>query len=256
MNNISVVTIAKNEEKNINDFFYSVSWADEVILVDNGSDDKTFEVAKKFSKKVFQNHEKNLGLLKQFAISKASKKWILLLDIDEIPSAELVKQVKRVAKENKEFIGYSIPYANYLLNVRLKAKAFSFSKVRLFKKGFGSVLPFVVHEETFVKGNIDKLTGYLNHYSYRSISQTLRKFTHYAKEEAPIRYAKGERVDLKKFTLYPLHMFKSIFFEDEGWRDGIWGFGLALCFTYYEFMRYVYLWLYEQRKKSAEKTFI
>lgn len=243
MSKITVVTIAKNEEKYIGDFLRHVVWADEVVVVDHGSTDKTVEIAKQFKINFFYNINGNLGLLKQFALSKATKEWILLLDVDELLSPELQKEIQHLLSHKPKYDAYLIPYTNHFLSHALKSKAQTYSKIRLFKKGTGSVTSDPVHEEVVVKGKVGKMRAKIAHYSFRSLPQTLSKFIQYARVEGNLYFAKGERATLTKFTLYPLHMFWSIFVEDEGWKDGIWGFGLAACFAYYEFMRYYFLLL-------------
>ncbi|KKS85075.1 MAG: Glycosyltransferase [Candidatus Gottesmanbacteria bacterium GW2011_GWA1_43_11] len=218
-------------------------------MVDNQSTDKTVEIAKVFTPHVFPNSEKSLGLLKQFALSKATKDWILLVDIDEFVSRQLQKEIKDVLSYEPKYDAYAVPYKNHFLGHALKSKAQTYSKVRLFRRNKGSVTLDPVHEEVVIKGRIGNLKGEINHYSFRSLPQILSKFTRYAQLEAKLYFAKGEKATFKKFTLYPLHMFWSIFVEDEGYRDGIYGFLLALCFSYYEFARYFFL-LFTPRKSA------
>lgn len=248
---LTVVTIVKNEERHIEKFLIHLDFADEIVVVDNGSIDKTFEIAKKYTDKVFYFTENHFGKLKQFAVSKSTCDWILVLDADEYVSAKLKKDIEATLKTNAIYEGYELLRVGYFLGHRLHAKGFYEYKTRLFKRRLGSITQVSVHEEVLVKGKVGILQGELIHYSYRSVWQTLVKFTFYAKLEAPLVYAKGERVSVKKFTLYPLHMFWSIFIEDGGYKDGIWGLGLALCFTYYEFARYYFLLKYQISKSRA-----
>ena len=248
---LSVVTIAKNEEKYIEDFLQAVRWADEIIVVDNGSKDRTIEIAKRYTGKIFSNTESNLGLLKQFALSKATKDWIIVLDVDELVSEALSVEIKNVLSQKTPFDGFSIPYTNFFLGHHMQTKMLEYAKIRLFKRGRGSVAPNPIHEEMIIQGHIGYLKGKILHYSFRSLSQVIKKFIYYAKLESPSLFAKKERTIIQKLTLYPAHMFWAIFVKDEGWRDGIWGFLLALCFAYYEFARYYFLWLYASRQKSS-----
>ena len=140
-----------------------------------------------------------------------------------------------------------IPYRNYFLGHGMKASYLKYSKTRFFKKDFVFVTSVPIHEEVYSKFKKGYLKGNILHYSFRSVGQTLRKFTYYASVEAPLLFRKGERTNLKKLTLYPLHMFWSLFIKEKGYRDGIWGFGLAMCFMYYEFAKYIML-LKEQLK--------
>lgn len=245
---LSLVAIVKNEEKQISSFIENVRWSDEIIIIDNNSVDNTYFLANNFTNKVYRSAEKNIGKIKTFALSKASGKWILFLDADERVSGVLKEEILSLVKGNSAMSGYKINYINHFLGHKLNSKAQQYGKVRLFKKNCGSISQNQVHEEIEIEGEVGELKGKIYHYSFRSIGQTLRKFTYYAKSEAPVLFEKGERVTLKKLTMYPAHMFWAIFFKDEGWKDGIWGFGLAICFTYYEFARYFYLLLEEKKK--------
>lgn len=250
---LSIVTIVKNEEKQLVEFVNSIGWVDEVVIVANNSRDQIVSIARQFTDKVFVNNDTNLGVLKRFGISKATGDWILVLDTDERVSDELRSEIKTIIAKGTEFDGFNIPYQNHFLGHRLSAKAQRYSKTRLFRAGKGTVLPDPVHEEMRVEGTIGSLKGKILHYSFRSIPQVMRKFTHYAQVEAPLFYKKGQRTGFKKLTLYPLHMFWSIFVEGEGWRDGVWGFGLAICFVYYEFTRYFFLLLVQFKLTGANK---
>lgn len=252
---LSIVTIVRDEEKQLREFLRSITWVDEVVVVANNSPDETVAIAKQFTDKVFIKNETNLGILKSIGISKATGAWILVLDTDERVSDQLRSDIQTILTKGTAFDGFSIPYQNHFLGHRLTAKAQRYSKTRLFHAGRGTILPNPVHEEMSVKGKIGSLKGKIFHYSFRSIPQVVRKFTYYAKIEAPLLFAKGERTNFKKLTLYPLHMFWSIFVEDEGWHDGVWGFGLAICFAYYELARYFCLLLVQLKViKLTNKT--
>lgn len=241
MQTLSIVTIAKNEAKHLKTFLETVKWVDEIIIVNNASTDTTEQIARKYTGKVYTFSEGNLGKLKQHALTLVKSDWILVLDVDEILSPELVLEIKELLSQGSDFDAYKIPYQNHFLGHPLKCKAQQYSKIRLFKKGHGSVLPVPVHEEVVITGNVGKLQGKINHYSFRSIRQTLAKFTDYAIRETPQLLKQKKQVGFKQLTLFPLHMFWSIFIEGKGYQDHIWGFLLALCFMYYEWARYFYL---------------
>lgn len=249
---LSVVTVVWNSEKEITRFLSHVTWADEIIIVDNGSTDRTVEIAQKFNKKakIFTHLDKNLGRLKQFALRQASKDWILLLDVDELVTPQLQAEIKSKISHKSQFTAYSIPYENHFLGHPLVCRAQQYSKIRLFRRGRGVVTPVPVHEEVEVSGKVGKIEAKLEHFSFRSLWQIFRKFTYYAKMESPLLLQKGERVTAKKLILYPPHMFWAIFIKDEGYKDGIWGFGLAASFAYYEFARYFFLLIFQANKKN------
>jgi glycosyltransferase involved in cell wall biosynthesis len=241
MNKISLVTIAKNEEKNIEEFLSGVKWADEIIVVDNCSKDSTLELAKKYTQKVYINCDNNLGRLKQYAISKATNEWILLLDVDEIVSKEMGIEIQYKIHHSLNYEAYRLHYINHFNGHPLISE--KYFKIRLFKKNVGSIKPSLIHEEVNINSpKVGDLQAHILHYSYRGIIRVLNKFTEYAIKESTSLLNNGEKTTFRKITLYPLHMFYVRFFKDQGYKDGIWGFLLALCFAYYEFARYYYLW--------------
>ncbi len=247
---LSLVTIAKNEEKEIGEFLENVRWVDEIIIVINDSHDRTAEIAKKYTKKIYFNSETSLGLLKRYALSKATGEWILILDVDERISEELKKEIRQILQSKNTKNAYSIQYQNHFLGYVLSCKAQTYSKIRLFQRGKGSVVPVQIHEEVEITGSVGLLEGKILHYSFKSIPQTLEKFTNYAKLETPLFIDRKDSVSFKHLMLYPLHMFWSIFVEDKGYKDGIWGFLLALCFAYYEFAKYFFLLIYKIRHRG------
>jgi glycosyltransferase involved in cell wall biosynthesis len=238
---LSVVTIAKNEAPFIESFLEAVSFANEIVVLDNDSSDRTRNLACLHTPHVFSSNETSLGKLKQFALTKAQGEWILLLDVDEIVSDQLREEIQTVLKATSIYNGFQIPYQNYFLGHPLRCRAQEYSKIRLFRRDSGNVTDTIVHEEVIVKSPIGKLNSKINHYSFRSLPQVLRKFTHYAHAETPILIKKNEPVGISQLTLYPAHMFWSIFVTGSGYQDGIWGLLLALCFAYYELARYWFL---------------
>src|SRR3990167_2195192 len=119
MNRLSAVTIAKNEEKNIESFLQNIGWVNEIILIDNNSSDKTRLIAKRYTQKIFIHKSPNLGLLKNFALQKATRDWILLLDVDERVSPELQSEIKNVVTKTS-FDAFAIPYQNHFLGRPLR----------------------------------------------------------------------------------------------------------------------------------------
>ncbi len=240
---LSVVTIAKNESDYIDNFLESISWADEIIIINNASSDATFQKASQYTSKVYTSSESNLGKLKQYALKFATGDWILVLDVDEILSPELISEIKQHLNIKPVYQAYKIRYQNHFLGHPLICRAQQYAKVRLFQRGKAEVSQEAVHEEILVHtSKIGQLHGVIFHYSFRSLPQVIRKFTYYARLEVPLLQKQRIRPTLRHITIYPLHMFWSIFIEDEGHKDHVWGFLLGVCFMYYEWARYFFLW--------------
>ncbi len=250
---LSVLMITKNAAKTIVKSLVSVAdWVSEIIIVDDYSTDKTIEKIKKFEGvKVFQNHEENLAKQRAFGLSKCRNDWVLVLDADEIISDGLKKEIMSLFKNfNAIADGYLIPFQNHYLGRQLKYGGENYKKMILFKKDKVKIDPRPVGEKfELIEGKSGRLKNKIYHYSYRSIGQIYKKFTHYALLEAKYRISQGERVNLKKIFLYPLHMFWARFIKDKGYKDGLFRLPLDLGFAYMEFLMYFYM-LFVRKLKS------
>lgn len=180
-----------------------------------------------------------LGVRKQQLIHRAKTEWVLLLDTDEVVSKDLCSEIARcTSNASKSVHGYRIPYQNHVFGHPVYHGGEAYSKVRLFRKAYGSVTPYPLHEEVVVKGEIQPLTGVILHYSYRSLPQVIKKFTGYAKVAATQKMINRERCTARKLFLYGPHMVWARFIKDRGYRDGWRGLVLSLLFGYMEALTY------------------
>lgn len=235
---LSLVCVVKNEEKKIEKFLRHYDWVDEIVVVDNGSDDKTVEIVKRFKTKVYINQEYNLGKLKQFALEQTKADWILLLDTDEILSQRLIKEIKRVVQNTSDIHGYWIPYQNYAFGKPVYYGGERYSKIRLFRRKYGSVSPVPIHEEVSIKGKLGQLSGVIHHHSYRTLRHVFIKFTKYGWLVAGEKLRHHEKITFPKLFMHSFHMFWVRYIENQGWRDGWHGLMLASLFAYMEGLTY------------------
>ena len=141
---ISVIIITSNEEINIEDCLHSVEWSDEIIVVDSQSQDKTVEIAKKFTTKVFIKKWEGYSAQKKYALSLAENEWVLSLDADERITPELRDEIKLSIK--KDFDGYKIPRENYFLGKHITGCGWNEDyQLRLFKKSKTGLTDSLVH---------------------------------------------------------------------------------------------------------------
>jgi hypothetical protein len=190
------------------------------------------------------NGEKSLGRRKNQLLKLASYDWVLMLDTDEIVSAQLLNDVRKVVNTlNNPMNGYSITYQNHFGRKQLLYGGEIYKKIRLFRRRNASVSELPVHEEIQIEGSIGVLKGKILHHSYKSLLLVLLKFTKYAWQMAGEKQKAGERVTIKKLLLYGPHMVWARAIKDEGWRDGWRGVVIALCFGYMETLMYwLLLW--------------
>lgn len=218
-NKISLVVIAYNSDQTIEKTFASVQGiADEIILVDNYSIDKTVYISKKYHAKVIYYQGKNRGIQCQMGIDKAKNDWILILDSDEELSLELKEEIKDKILNNKKnfYDGYYLLFQPFYFGRPLHYGGEYYKKLILFKKSKGKILPLPIHYICRItSGKVGILKNKVNHYSYRNLFQIYKKFSIYAIEEANLKYASRERSSLKKIIFYPIHMFYARFIEDK-----------------------------------------
>lgn len=182
MNKLSVVLATFNEEKNLPACLDSVkALADEIIIVDGSSTDKTTEIAKKYGAKVIV--VKNMPIFhinKQKAIDLATKDWILQLDADERVSPELKEEIKKVIADSAAVNGYWIPRKNWFLGrFLMKGGQYPDYTLRLYRKGKGRLPQVHVHEQAIVIGHVEYLEHALLHYPYNDFASYLVKWNRY-----------------------------------------------------------------------------
>lgn len=204
---ISVVIITLNEEKIIHKCLSRLKFADEIIVVDSGSIDKTVAICEEFGAKVFYNKFEGYGLQKQFAVSKTKNNWVLALDADEILTDELISEIpKAINKNNEDITAYQIKAQHVFLNKKFKyGNESNRYFLRIFNKTKGNFNANVVHETVNVSGKTIKLKGSFLHYSYESLEDYFTKFNSYTSF-----YAKSKSEKNKKYSFFEI-AFKTIF---------------------------------------------
>lgn len=241
---LSVLMITKNAAETLEKSLASIKKiADEIIIVDSKSTDRTIEIAKNYLAKVYIKEFTDIGKQRIFGLSKATGKWILILDGDEIVSEKLMNEIKsKIENKRIKINSYYISYQNFFLNKPLQFGGEDYKMLRLFRRIKLSIKPSLVHNKIEVK---DKQIGYLKgkifHHSYRSIYQTFAKFTDYGIRMGKEKYLAGEKSSFKKVFIYPIHMFWARFVQDKGYEDGIFRIPLDLGFAYMEFVTYITL---------------
>ncbi|MEK7495714.1 MAG: glycosyltransferase family 2 protein [Patescibacteria group bacterium] len=241
---LSVLMITKNAAETLEKSLASVKKiADEIIIVDSKSTDRTVEIAKKYLAKVYVKEFTDIGKQRMFGLSKATGKWVLILDCDEIVSEKLMKEIKsKIENKNIKINSYYIPYLNFYLNKPLQFGGEDYKMLRLFRRIKLHMEPSLVHNKMEVKDEkIGYLKGKIFHHSYRSILQMFAKFTDYGVRMAKEKYLAGEKSSFKKIFIYPIHMFWARFFKDKGYEDGLFRIPLDLGFAYMEFVTYFML---------------
>lgn len=242
MSKISVVTSVYNEEKNLLELLESVKWADEIIVVDNSSTDKTGEIAKKYTDKIYKRPNlKMLNLNKNFGFEKATEEWILNLDGDERVTPELKREILSVVNQQTAFY---IPRKNIIFGKWIKHGLWwPDYQLRLFKKGKGKFPCQHVHEKIKVEGETAKLKNPLLHYNYRTVSQFIQKLDRiYTENEVENLIKSGRKINWYEAIRLPVADFLSVFFKREGYKDGLHGLVLSLFQSFYALVVFAKAW--------------
>lgn len=241
---LSIVIITKNAGEVIHECLASVDglWS-ELLVADDHSIDNTVAVVENFGGRLLHFAGLNLGQRKRKLVAIAKSDWVLVIDSDERVSEALYKEIQDiVAKHKGKEVGFSIPYQNFVFGKAVHYGGEQYSKVRLFKKKYGTVSATPIHEEIEVHGAIGQVHGVLYHHSYRNFSQLFGKFTKYAGIAALEKFDAREPISAQKLFFYGPHMFWARFVEERGWKDGWRGFVLAVAFAYLEKLTYWNLW--------------
>lgn len=244
---LSVVISCFNEEKNIENCLKSVKgFADEIIVVDNSSTDKTNEISKKYTNKIFvqKNDPLKIDLQKNYGFEKATGDWILSLDADEKITPELQKEITQTLFSNQSFDGYYIPRKNIIFGKWIQHSIwYPDYQLRLFKKGKGKFVDKAVHKSLVVEGQTEKLKEPLIHNNYESVSQFIYKMDAiYTENEARQIISSGRKLDTLDVVRMPVHDFLKTFFLQQGYKDGLHGLVLSLFQAFYSVIVFAKVW--------------
>jgi glycosyltransferase involved in cell wall biosynthesis len=243
---ISAVVSAYNEEKNIENCLKSLKFADELIVIDNGSTDETGELAKKYANKVLtqKNDPQKIDIQKNLGIEEANGDWVLIVDADEQVSEELAKEIRStIEKEKSDISGYWIPRKNYIFGKWIEnAGWYPDPQLRLVRKGKGKYSLLHVHEPIKVEGETGELKQNLIHNNYGSIAQFLTKTTVYAENEADFLLKNGYQFSHLDAIRFPMKELLNRFFARKGYKDGLHGLMLSILMAFYHFLIFSFIW--------------
>ncbi|CAA0179523.1 glycosyltransferase [Tenacibaculum maritimum] len=241
MKKITIIIPTLNEESNIQRALDSVAFADEIIVIDSFSSDRTVEIVKNSKAVLLQRKFDDFSSQKNYAIAKASNEWILLLDADEEVTQQLQDEILKTLEQVKDEVGYYIYRKLFFRKKNIRFSGFQRSKViRLFRKDI-CTYKGKVHETIVTDGIIGQLTHRLNHYSYKSYTQYRAKLDHYAKLQAEELFAKGSHLTFFHLLFKPIVRFLLQYIFKLGFLDGISGFVISYLHGYGVFMRYLEL---------------
>lgn len=240
---LSVVVITFNEEDRLRECLESITWADEIVVVDSESHDKTAQIAREFTERVVVRPWPGFAPQKNFAVEQATGDWILSLDADEEVSPELRDEIREVVGRPDAADGYAVRRRNVFLGQWIRhGGLYPDWQMRLFRRGRGRFGARDVHESVDVDGTLGRLTGALVHRSYRDIADFFDRANRYSTLAAAEIVRAGRRARARELVLRPLGRFFSMYIVQRGFLDGRKGLLLAALYAYYVFMRTAKVW--------------
>lgn len=244
---ISAVLIALDEEARIDPALESLRWADEVLVVDGGSADRTREVSRAAGARVVERAFSGYVDQKTFALEQASFDWVLSLDADERVSPDLAAQIDSQRRAGFDALGYRVHRVTYYLDRYIRSTDWYPDRpLRLFHRAHARWAGKYVHESVRVDGPVDTLSGELLHYPYRDIEHHLTKMNRYSTLAARQMYEAGSRGRLWLALAYPPWIFFRNYVLRRGFRDGRAGLVVSALNSFYVMSKHLKLWEIER----------
>ncbi len=239
---LSIVILTKNVEHIIGRCLEAVKGlSDDIVILDGDSTDKTKEICKRYGTRYYNLPDPDNKIsgaeLKNIAISKAKHDWIFSLDADEIVSPELKKEIADILKKGTKYNGFYIKRRDYaFLNVYMTTTPI----LRLYRNSKG-VFKHSIHEKVYINGETSTLNGFMEHYSYKDVSDYFARFNKYTTLEARKMYAENKNISNGKLIFNSLARppveFIIWYFGKGLWMRGFVGFQCACCSAFYQLVK-------------------
>lgn len=240
---ISCVIITLNEENNIKCCLESVKWADEIVVIDSGSTDKTLEICSDYKCKIYETPWLGFGKTKQMAVSKASNEWILAIDSDEELTPALQNEIQQLLSTEPDYKAYRIKRNSFYLGKLIKHCGWDKDyTLRLFNRNYANFNDKIVHEFVATTSPISQLSHPMLHHTYPSVSSHFAKMKRYSELGAEQLLKKGKKSSIFLAIMRGIFKWKKMYFLQCGFLDGKAGFLLSLNSAWGVYLKYLLLW--------------
>lgn len=241
---LSAIVTSFNEEVNIRECLESIGFADEVLLVDSFSTDRTLEIARQIpGVRILQREYFGSAAQKNWAMDQTAHPWILIVDADERVTPLLAREILDLLERGPAADYYSIRRRNLFLDRIIRHSGWSTDRVvRLVRRGIARYPKRRVHADIRPDGHAPVLDHALLHYTFRSLGQYLEKLHRYAEWGAADAYRKGKRPSAVQLLLRPIWRFVRMYFLQAGFLDGLHGLVLCMLQAYGVFLKWAKLW--------------
>ncbi len=255
---LSVVILAKNEEKKIRNCLESVKWADEIVVVDGFSTDSTVDICKEYGARVVQHRfEGDFGEERNIGIDNSSGDWILQLDADEVVTEGFKTGVLEVLKGEEKFVAYKFLRKNFFLGRFMRYGGWYHYSHHLFKKGFARYKG-KVHHELIVDGETGVLNVEVEHYPFQDLAQLIARQNRYTTLEAGEILELRGRLDEKEIRynvkVKPVKLFWKFYVKKKGFREGMHGFIFSVLFAWVHFIKWAKYWALVRKTDEQKES--
>lgn len=259
MSTLSLAVITRNEEDNLRPCLESVPFADEIVVVDDESTDRTREIAAEFTDRIYRRELDRFGRQKQFAIDKAECDWVLVLDADERVGEELAAEIRRVLEhDDPAFDGYKVRRLTWLFGEPVDYSGwYKCSHLRLFRRGAARYVDRRVHEYPVLRepSRAGCLAGHLEHYTYADEREYRDKLERYSRLAALDWFDAGRRVNVFNAVWYlavvPAAAWLREFLVQRGFRGGRTGLRIAAMSARADYLTGRKLWRMSVRRADG-----
>jgi glycosyltransferase involved in cell wall biosynthesis len=244
---LSVTVITRDEEANVGRALESVAWADDIVVVDSGSTDRTVEVARRYTDRVFVREWPGYSAQKNHAATLTRHDWILSLDADERVTPALAREIRTRLEQEPPEKGYRIPRVTRHLGRWIRSTDwYPDFQLRLYDRRAGQWVARHVHESVAVEGRPGTLSSEIEHYAYRDLAHHFETMQRYTDLAARQLYEEGARTGLAGLALHPPFAFLRNYVLRGGFKDGVPGLIVSGMNAFYVFLKLAKLWERQQ----------
>lgn len=241
---VAAIVITKNEEANIEACLQSLSWVDELIVVDSESTDHTVALAKRYTDQVFVRAWPGYGPQKNFAMAQSRADWALIVDADERVSVDLCEEIRRVLDKGGETTAYRVPRRNFYYGRWLRyAGQYPDRQIRLVRRGQARYNDLPVHEHLIVTGVAADLASPIDHHTHPTVLSHELKIDRYSTlATQELRQSPGSEVRWYHLLVNPMWTFLKLYALKRGYRDGLPGLIFCLFSAAHVLLKYAKRW--------------
>ncbi|MGO9378187.1 MAG: glycosyltransferase family 2 protein [Dissulfurispiraceae bacterium] len=235
---LSIAIITKNEELNITEALESIRDFNDIVVVDSFSTDRTLEICRNYTDRIYQHEWMGFSTQKQKAVDYAKNDWVMILDADERVTPELKHEMMREIAIGGN-VGFYVPRKNFFLGKWIRRSGWwPDYTLRIFRKDAGYVEPREVHEKVVINGPTAYLKNPLIHHTYTTLNDYMQKMDLYSGLAAEGILRQNGRPSSCSLIINPAAVFLKMYILRQGFRDGIHGLMLAILYAFQTFLKY------------------